>query len=164
MSRKLVIAALTAMLVLVVAVSVALAIVTFDPSTGAGFVGKGDVQLAFGWNNATLQQNANAIGFSYNYGQIAYQDCEATIGRFTISATLRRIQLVHDVIQYDARTHKQVDGFVLQGYGTITVFGATPVCPDFATPIGDLYYSDPILPQLDVTYNGSFAKIWQPTP
>lgn len=32
----------------------ALATVTFDPGTGTGFVGKGDVQNAFGWNNAQL--------------------------------------------------------------------------------------------------------------
>ena len=34
----------------------ALATVTFDPATGIGFVGKGDVQLAFGWNNATAAE------------------------------------------------------------------------------------------------------------
>jgi hypothetical protein len=29
-------------------------------------VGKGDVQLAFGWNNAQAQQNAQALSFTYN--------------------------------------------------------------------------------------------------
>jgi hypothetical protein len=38
----------------------ALAAVTFDVNTGFGFVGKGDVQLAFGWNNKALQTNATA--------------------------------------------------------------------------------------------------------
>ena len=32
-------------------VSSALASVTFDSATGKGFVGKGDVQIAFNWNN-----------------------------------------------------------------------------------------------------------------
>lgn len=40
--------------------------VTFDPTTGAGFVGKGDVQTAFGWNNQALQANAADVTFSYN--------------------------------------------------------------------------------------------------
>jgi hypothetical protein len=51
------------------------AAVTFDPScpyqpsnaTGAcGFVGKGDVQSALGWNNDKLQKNANTLQFSYS--------------------------------------------------------------------------------------------------
>lgn len=37
--------------------------VTFDPATGLGFVGKGDVQLVFGWNNKQLQDNAALVDF-----------------------------------------------------------------------------------------------------
>lgn len=44
---------------------VAFAAVTFDPTTGTGFVGKGDVQLAFGWNNQKLQENATGVTFTY---------------------------------------------------------------------------------------------------
>lgn len=50
--------------------------VTFDPScslassnnsTGAcGFVGKGDVQTAFGWKNATAQDEAANVSFRYD--------------------------------------------------------------------------------------------------
>ena len=43
---------------------VASAAVTFDSDTGVGFVGKGDVQLAFGWNNTQLQKNAPGVAFS----------------------------------------------------------------------------------------------------
>jgi opacity protein-like surface antigen len=39
----------------------AVAAVTFDPATGTGFVGKGDIQLAFGWNNKAAQDNATAL-------------------------------------------------------------------------------------------------------
>ena len=161
MSRQFVLATLGALLVLGLAATAVFATVTFDPSTGTGFVGKGDVQLAFGWNNATLQQNAGSLRYSYNFGQIAFQDCQASIGPITVSATLHKAQLVHDVIQYDARTHKQVDGFVLQGYDSETVIGSTPTCPDFATPVGGVYYSDPISAQLDVNFNGTIANIWQ---
>lgn len=39
--------------------------VTFDPATGTGFVGKGDVQVPFGWNDAKLQTNAPHVTFTY---------------------------------------------------------------------------------------------------
>jgi hypothetical protein len=41
----------------------ALGAVTFDPATGTGFVGKGDVQLVYGWNNKQLQDNADKVDF-----------------------------------------------------------------------------------------------------
>ncbi len=41
----------------------AFAAVTFDPESGTGFVGKGDVQLAFGQNNKQLQDNAAGVIF-----------------------------------------------------------------------------------------------------
>jgi hypothetical protein len=43
--------------------SAAHASATID-SAGKGFVGKGDVQTAFGWNNQKVQQNANSLAFS----------------------------------------------------------------------------------------------------
>ena len=53
---------------------VAAASVTFDPTcpytpsngTGTcGFVGKGDVQLALGYNNSQMQKNAGSLLFTY---------------------------------------------------------------------------------------------------
>lgn len=44
--------------------AVALAAVEWTPESG-GFVGKGDVQSAFGWTNATIQANAAAVTFTY---------------------------------------------------------------------------------------------------
>ena len=41
------------------------AAVTFNETTGTGFVGKGDVQVAFGWNNKQLQTNATGVSFSF---------------------------------------------------------------------------------------------------
>lgn len=40
-----------------------MAAVTFDPETGNGFVGKGDVQTFEGWNNAQAQANAQYVEF-----------------------------------------------------------------------------------------------------
>jgi hypothetical protein len=42
-----------------------MAAVVFNPATGEGFVGKGDVQSAFGWNNARLQSNAGGVTFTF---------------------------------------------------------------------------------------------------
>ena len=39
--------------------SPAAGIVTFDPATGTGFVGKGDLQTVFEWNNKALQTRLN---------------------------------------------------------------------------------------------------------
>jgi hypothetical protein len=44
----------------------AYAAVTFDPSTGLGFVGKGDLQTPWGWNDAKLQENAADVSFYYH--------------------------------------------------------------------------------------------------
>jgi hypothetical protein len=41
----------------------ALGAVTFDAESGEGFVGKGDVQLVYGWNNKQLQDNADKVDF-----------------------------------------------------------------------------------------------------
>jgi sulfur relay (sulfurtransferase) DsrF/TusC family protein len=48
-------------------VGTVLATVTFDPNTGVGFVGKGDVQIAFGLNNAQIQQYMDDDAFSFYY-------------------------------------------------------------------------------------------------
>lgn len=42
----------------------AAAAVTYDPATGHGFVGKGEVQIAYGWNNSALQKNAKDVTFT----------------------------------------------------------------------------------------------------
>ncbi|MFM8246766.1 MAG: hypothetical protein ACKN9M_07420 [Burkholderiaceae bacterium] len=48
---------------LILGTTPAIAAVIFDPSTGIGFVGKGDVQDAFLWNNQQLQTNAPGLEF-----------------------------------------------------------------------------------------------------
>jgi hypothetical protein len=46
--------------------SAAQASFTFDPSTGAGFSGKGDVQVVLNLNNAALQNQAAGLSFRYH--------------------------------------------------------------------------------------------------
>lgn len=58
------------------ACTAAFAAVTFDPATGTGFVGKGDVQDAFGWNNSALQSNAGSVTFTYGLKTTFDVTCE----------------------------------------------------------------------------------------
>jgi hypothetical protein len=126
---------------IVLAAGVAYATVAFDASTGAGFVGKGDVQLAFGWNNAQLQANASGVSFSYlatdNYSAVCeWITGEGTKSQRTHDVTHTATTSVNGQVAYDARTHQQIDGFNLTGYGTTTETGEVPVvggaCPGSA--------------------------------
>jgi hypothetical protein len=120
------------------ATAAANASVTFDPVTGTGFVGKGDVQLAFGWNNAALQKNASGVSFSYQIRQDYVAVCTWTTGEGTngekehnVSHT-RKFSVMAS-ISYDARVRNQITGFILKGIGTETSVGTRPVeggpCP-----------------------------------
>ena len=53
-----------ALATLALTIPAAHAAVTFDPATGTGFVGKGAVQSALGYNNAHLQKNASTLVFT----------------------------------------------------------------------------------------------------
>ena len=103
------------------------AAVSFDPSTGTGFVGKGDIQILFGWNNATLQKNASGITFTYETIASYEATCtfttgEGTRGEKTHNVGHKASTSVYGQVAYDARTMKQITGFTLTGLGgTITI-------------------------------------------
>lgn len=116
---------------LLASTSYAFAIVTFDPATGAGFVGKGDVQLAFGWNNQQLQTNAGGVSFSYSVTQAYTAVCtwvtgEGTRGEQTHNVNHTESTQVNDVVAFDARSRTQITGFTLKGFGTTTSVGTEP--------------------------------------
>lgn len=118
---------------------IAFASVTFDPVTGLGFVGKGDVQTAFGWNNKQLQDNASGVTFTYNatdnYSAVCeWTTGEGTRGEQTHDVSHSRSNTVSSSITYDARVKNQITGFNLTGLGaTTTTGGSLPVvggpCP-----------------------------------
>lgn len=105
----------------------ALATVTFDPGTGTGFVGKGDVQLAWGWNNAKLQSAASGVTFSYVREDAA--DFEVTCEwdtvnkKQTIHHAVTNTRSVNSSVAYDVTTATRknpqgsVTGFRLNGFG-----------------------------------------------
>lgn len=124
---------ITGIFVLLVLLAVtSFASVTFDATTGKGFVGKGDVQLAFGWNNASLQNNVSGITFSYDVIDTYEVTAEWTTGEGTKGEKTHVISVPRHVsvsasIVFNARTHKQVDGFYLLGFGSQTSSGSVPV-------------------------------------
>ena len=105
----------------------AMGIVTFDPATGTGFVGKGDVQTAFTWNNKALQDNAAGVTFNYS----STETYEAVCQWFTGPAHNRKSHIkertrttgVNATVSYDARQRNQITGFTLTGFGANTVSG-----------------------------------------
>ena len=110
----------------------ATAAVTFDSTTGTGFVGKGDVQTALVWNNQQLQKNASALTFSYESEDLYSATCEWVTGEGTKGeklheVTYKRQTSVQSTVAYDARVKNQITGFNLTGFGTTITSGTVPV-------------------------------------
>lgn len=119
--------------------SAAMADVVFDPATGNGFVGKGDVQLAFGWNNAQLQSNASAVTFTYALQATYNVTCEwdsynSGRNRQTINHKVTDGLVLGSKATFasSSRTNRQgvVTGFILAGYSSATPSGAAPLVGD----------------------------------
>jgi hypothetical protein len=112
-----------------------LAAVDLDTDTGQGFVGKGDVQLALGWNKQQLQDNAAALDFSYvatqNYSAVCNFWTGPTHNRVEHNVSRTTTSDISAVVGYDGRNNKKGDitGFFLTGFtGLPTVVGeAVPV-------------------------------------
>ena len=106
-------------------------------SNGNGFVGKGDVQLALGYNNAQLQQNANSLVFSLSSTTEVTWTCDRDAGPQTQERT--NVTTTQGIIASVARVRNQITGFNLQGFtGTTTTTTDGPAvgsCPEFWTAI-----------------------------
>jgi hypothetical protein len=114
----------------------AIAAVAFDPATGTGFVGKGDIQVLYGWNNKQLQDNASGVRFAYDAVDTYDVECywETTTGGprpnvIVHDITIPRHTSVSATVAYEARKNSQgkdgsITGFNLTGLGT-TVYGGT---------------------------------------
>lgn len=153
--------------------TVANADVTFDPVTGQGFVGKGDVQTAFAWNNAQLQANANALTFVYGAGGVRVYEvhCEKTwtTGKekkvHLIEKDFRVEVELNRTISYSPRVKNQVTGFNLEAYVENTTGGAPTECPpdeesgfvfESATLVSETLGGAPVL---NVTFNGTTVAL-----
>jgi hypothetical protein len=89
--------------------------VKYDPEAGTGFVGKGEVQDAFAWNDAAFQQNASSIGFFYGASWSYTVICTGASGSQTYLVG-GGVGIVE--IDAEARTNPKgkVTGFNLLGY------------------------------------------------
>ncbi len=103
----------------------AYAAVTVDED-GYGFVGKGDVQLAYDWNNAELQANAASLTFSFTSIVEATWQCEWWTGpdhniKHHVN-TKTSTSGIAASIGFDARKNKQgqITGFNLNGFDGTT--------------------------------------------
>ena len=107
---------------------------TFDLSAGTGFVSKGDVQDAFAWNDATFQQHASSVHFTYAAGWSWAVVCTGTSG----SQTYFQAGGISANVDAEARTNPKgkVTGFDLVGFETFTGPTVAPVvgetCGGFA--------------------------------
>ncbi|WP_353815177.1 hypothetical protein [Agromyces sp. SYSU T00266] len=89
------------------------AAVTFDPGSGTGFVGKGDVQNAFAWNNAQFQQRAASVSFQLITRWVWGATCVFDGG----SETSTQFGYGNsDFIDSTVRGTGQASGFDLHGY------------------------------------------------
>lgn len=117
--------------------SAASAAVIFDETTGTGFVGKGDVQLALGLNNAGLQALGNPT-FTYESVTENSWDCVKIV--VTGNGSIREIvqernnmRGVSGLVSSIARVKNQITGYNLSGYSSTshTTDGpATGSCPN----------------------------------
>jgi hypothetical protein len=89
---------------------------------GIGFVGKGDVQDAFGWNNHMLQANAAAVEFRFAEERTVSYGCEWWTGpahnQQYHSTTHTVTQDIAASVAFDARKNRQgqITGFNLNGF------------------------------------------------
>lgn len=124
---------------------------------GVGFVGKGDVQLKFDWNNAQLQANVGNVKFQISSTEVSVTESTWTCDRDGGPQTQERARTTttttttQGLLSSVARFKNQVTGFNLNGFnGAPTVTPSTTTegpalnsCPTGWTAI-DSVTSDPV--------------------
>lgn len=109
----------------------AMATVTIN-ADGSGFIGKGDVQVPFGWNNATAQQKASGVTFAYVQSNTYAAVCEWITGenspRGVKVHTVNKSKSTEVVstLSADPRKTGQYTGWILSGFGAYATTGETP--------------------------------------
>jgi hypothetical protein len=98
--------------------TIAYAAVTFDPESGKGFVGKGDVQEVLGWNNKQLQQGASSLEFTFVSETVSEVSWECTNDRNENIQERERTTTTETsgVVSSIARERNQITGFNLDGF------------------------------------------------
>jgi hypothetical protein len=132
---------------------------------GVGFVGKGDVQSIYDWNNSMLQANAHLVRFKFSSTGTVSWYCEGVnaAGR-TVTTDVRNEDIgTNAYINYDARKNRtgQITGFVLNGFeGNATTYNAIGNCGrsvGFQVPfelVSEINYQGSAEPSLKVSIDG----------
>lgn len=111
----------------------ALAAIEWTPENG-GFVGKGDVQSAFGWNNATMQANSEAVSFVFESTGGYSFECEWWTGpshNRTHHVNTKTIEAdVNAVVTGSRRITGQFTGWTLDALGESADAAEYPVDSD----------------------------------
>jgi hypothetical protein len=141
---------LVVLAVLLLGTSTVLAAVIFDAETGEGFVGKGDVQLVFGWNNKALQDNWELVQFQVSSEVVTEVSwtCTNEKNENVQERTRTTTSTIEGVVSSVERVKNQITGFILTGYDGDPVVGnpvtegpAVDSCPSgpwsLTTPAGD---------------------------
>lgn len=109
----------------------AYAAVTFDAGTGTGFVGKGDVQLAFTWNNKQLQDNAANVDFRFvgeTVTEVTWTCTKQQNNGETIQVRERTTTTsIAGVVDSIGRERNQITGFNLLSYDGAPTTSSTTV-------------------------------------
>lgn len=137
--------ALAALLVMALAIP-AFAAVTFDPATGTGFVGKGDVQLVYGYNNKQLQDNAGKVQFRAHSEVVTERSwvCTNANNENTQERERATTRTIQGVVSSIARERNQITGFNLTSYsGTPTESSTTDGPPLNSCPSGPWSLTSP---------------------
>jgi hypothetical protein len=127
--------------------TLAYAAVDFDPATGTGFVGKGDVQLIYGWNNKQLQENVDKVRFQAvtKFERTATWVCSDA----SKSGEKEQVKNARGAVTAVARLKNQITGWSLNGYdpnkqsSTLTASGSIGNCPGSGNVlVGEVQYSE----------------------
>jgi hypothetical protein len=138
--RKILMLAVAGVAVVALSAGLAGAAVTLNQD-GTGFVGKGDVQTVYGWNNQSLQANAGNVDFRVSSASEVSWICTKDNGNTQERA---RTTTTEGLVTTVARERNQITGFNLTGFdgGSETATDGPPLnsCPNFwelTTPAGD---------------------------
>jgi hypothetical protein len=139
--------------------------VTVD-ELGIGFVGKGDVQAVYDWNNSMLQANANLLQFKFSSTGTVSWTCEGVNrnGQTVTSNVRNEDNGTSTYIAYDARKNRtgQITGFILAGFQgnaiTSNGIGSCGASNGFLVPfqlVSEINYEGSDEPSLKVSIDGA---------
>jgi hypothetical protein len=95
----------------------AFAAVSLDPLTGMGWVGKGDIQLAYGWNDKTIQTRSVEVDFEVQQQVTVAVTCQIEKRGVVEFKTASRNRSLSDTQDGDPRVkNARFTGYFLGGY------------------------------------------------